>query len=236
MNPDENEVIMKQRGTYETTYNCVRCKFSHVCLACARHCHGLHPVRVNFKMRKYGEGCVCCKYDICNIRWSHIRHEFDKISLKKEDKMIGIEDLQEVLEGLKDDIEERRGGLPLTTKQKEDDLKACMDSMVERNKMKQEEGAASGSIRDQQEAEKKREAAEALEKEKKREKMERERERAEQMTKKGMRIVEEEEEDEDDVIRVHFKDFEKWYLEYFTEEEIGEDGEEEEKKGKKAIK
>jgi alpha-tubulin suppressor-like RCC1 family protein len=244
LSPDTNEIIMKQRGTYETTYNCVRCKFHHVCLACARHCHGLHPVRVNFKMRQYGDTCVCCKHDICNIRWSHIRHEFDKLALNNEDHMISIDEIPDVLHGLRDDIEERRGGLPLTTKQKEDDLKACIDAMVEARKMAMEEKAASGSIRDQMEAQKKREEAEELAKAKKRDKLERERERAEAAKKKrqaGQSVDpdEGEESEEEEPLRVHFKDFERWYLEYFTEEDLAAEDEDDDdgakNKGKKAI-
>lgn len=56
-NPEDHPVISKIRGPYETTYHCVRCRFQHVCMACARHCHGRHPVRVNFKLRHYDDTC-----------------------------------------------------------------------------------------------------------------------------------------------------------------------------------
>jgi hypothetical protein len=190
-------------------------------------------VRVNFKLRHYDDTCECCKHDICNIRWSHIRHEFDKLALRNEDRMIAMEELQDCLEGLRDDIEERRGGLPLTTKQKEDDLKAAIDAMHERHKVKAEEQAASGSLRDQKEAEAKREEKEREAKEKKRKKMERERERAEAL-KRGGRVADapdpEDSSDEEEEIRIHFKDFERWYLEYFQEEDLGEEEDEADKK------
>ena len=68
-----------------------------------------------------------------------MRHEFDKLALQNDDKCIGIDQIQDVLDGLHEDIEERRGGLPLTSKQKEDDLKAGVDAMHERNKRRKEE-------------------------------------------------------------------------------------------------
>ena len=73
---------------------------------------------MNFKLRHYADTCECCEHDCCNIRWSNIRHEFDKYALKEEDRHVSIAQCQDVLDGLYEDIEERRGGLPLTSKQK----------------------------------------------------------------------------------------------------------------------
>ncbi|GMH56818.1 hypothetical protein TrRE_jg12761 [Triparma retinervis] len=215
-NPEEHPVISKIRGPYETTYHCVRCRFHHVCMACARHCHGRHPVRVNFKLRSYGDTCECCRHDVCNIRWSSIRHEFDKLALREEDKRVGIEQVQEVLENCFEDIEERRGGLPLTSKQKEDDLKAATDAMVDIFNKRIEEQAGD-----------KEDELTAKQKERKRKKEEEEKRKREGGKKKGEGGGEgkkAEEEDEEAVkVRVNFKDFEKWYLEYFATEEFDDD-------------
>ena len=199
-NPDEHPVIMKLRGPYETTYHCIRCRFRHVCMACARHCHGRHAVKVNFKLRHYADTCECCEHDCCNIRWSHVRHEFDKYALKSEDKHIGIEEVQDVLDGLYEDIEERRGGLPLTSKQKEDDMKAAITAMTERHTRRVEE------------------EMEAMGMEEDLVKMKEERRRRLRGD-YGDEKEGEEEEGIGDNIRVHFKDFERWYLEYFKREE-----------------
>eukprot|EP00520_Triparma_pacifica_P009356 CAMPEP_0118653684 /NCGR_PEP_ID=MMETSP0785-20121206/11957_1 /TAXON_ID=91992 /ORGANISM="Bolidomonas pacifica, Strain CCMP 1866" /LENGTH=721 /DNA_ID=CAMNT_0006546233 /DNA_START=60 /DNA_END=2222 /DNA_ORIENTATION=- len=208
-NPEDHPVISKIRGPYETTYHCVRCRFTHVCMACARHCHGRHPVRVNFKLRSYNDTCQCCEHDICNIRWSNIRHEFDKLALREEDKCVGIEQIQEVLENCFEDIEERRGGLPLTSKQKEDDLKAATDAMVEKfNKRKEEE---LGDKADDDLTTKQKERRRKKEEEEKRKKAAKGgRGKAAKSKEEEKKKGEEEEEEEVEKIRVNFKDFEKW--------------------------
>ncbi|GMI09188.1 hypothetical protein TrLO_g12383 [Triparma laevis f. longispina] len=213
-NPDQNEVIMKMKGPYETTYHCIRCRFQHVCMACARHCHGRHPVKVNFKLRHYADTCQCCEHDICNIRWSHVRHEFDKLALQNDDKCIGIDQIEDVLSGLHDDIEERRGGLPLTSKQKEDDLKAGVDAMHERNnRRKEEELEALGETGDE-------ELQKIREKKKKKRMAQNEADDAASLDGSITTQMMEEEEEKEEEGRVIFKDFEKWYLEYFRQDEI----------------
>ncbi len=225
-NADENEVIMKLRGTYETTYHCIRCRFQHVCMACARHCHGRHAVRVNFKLRHYDDTCQCCEHDICNVRWSVIRHEFDKLALKEEDRCVSMEQLQDVLEGLRDDIEERRGGLPLTSKQKEDDLKAAIDAMHEMHRLQLEAGIAKDgkqmSVKEQAEREAAREEKERVKAIKQKERAARRREAED----KGIDFEEESDDDDDEHIRVDFKSFEKWYVSYLEQDAVDdEDGE-----------
>ena len=234
-NVEENEIIRKLRGPYETTYHCVRCKFEHVCLACARHCHGRHPVRVNFKLRHYSNTCQCCEHNICNIRWSNIRHEFDKLALREEDKCISMDQIQEILERLFEDIEQRREGLPLTSKQKEDDLKAAVDAMIDAHKRRVEEEIGDmAELKDLSKKEKDRR--------KKRggggaaggagddivgssssgnNKADATGEVVTKTTKGAVAAAataEDEEEEEED-IRVFFKDFERWYLEYFRVED-----------------
>lgn len=216
-NPDENLVIMALRGTYETTYECIRCRFHHVCMACARHCHAQHSVRVNFKARKYNDICQCCATDICNVRWNIIRHEFDKLALKEEDRCVPLEFVQDLLEALTGDIEERRGGMPLTSKQKEDDLKAAHDALVAQKQTAYDDddeidgndgnvnmesvavGAGAAAVR--------RKSAAGKEE-----------------GKEGKKEVKEVKEEEDDVLktRISFKAFENWYAMYFVVDEIDE--------------
>jgi hypothetical protein len=160
----------------------------------------------------------CCEHDICNIRWSNIRHEFDKLALREEDKGVAIEQIQEVLENCFADIEERRGGLPLTSKQKEDDLKAATDAMVEKFNRRMEE----------QEGDKGEDELTAKQKERRRKKEEEEKRKKEGAKAKKKEDMKEsegkvDEEDEEVIkVRVNFKDFEKWYLEYFATEEYDE--------------
>ena len=211
-NPDENLVIMALRGTYETTYECIRCRFHHVCMACARHCHAQHSVRVNFKARKYNDICQCCATDICNVRWNIIRHEFDKLALKEEDRCVALEFVQDLLEALTGDIEKRRGGMPLTSKQKEDDLKAAHDALILKQTVKDDDNDDNNGNDDQNVnvesvavgagvAAVRRKSAVGKE--------------------EGKKDVKEEEED---VLktRISFKAFENWYAIYFVVDEIDE--------------
>jgi len=217
-NPDENLVIMNLRGTYETTYKCIRCQFEHVCMACARHCHAQHAVVVQFKLRKYNDICACCATDICNVRWNIIRHEFDKYALKEEDKCVALEIVQDLLEALTLDIETRRGGMPLTSKQKEDDLKAAHDALAANVALKYDDDSDEENNNDPKgdaatttttattdvavgggvNAVRKASVA-----------------KAEEDAVKSA-------EDEFDILktRVTFKHFEKWYLQYFIVDEI----------------
>jgi len=217
-NPDENLVIMNLRGTYETTYKCIRCCFEHVCMACARHCHAQHAVVVQFKLRKYNDICVCCATDICNVRWNIIRHEFDKLALKNEDRCVALEDVQDLLEVLTLDIESRRGGLPLTSKQKEDDLRTAHDALVVTNGVKYDSDSYSDDGGDGKENDSKDKAAAAGGGIDAVRKKGEEKKKIAGQGDSGKKNIEE----EFDVLktRVGFKLFEKWYLGYFVVDEI----------------
>ena len=177
-------------------------------------------------MRKYNDICQCCATDICNVRWNIIRHEFDKLALKEEDRCVALEFVQDLLESLTNDIEQRRGGMPLTSKQKEDDLKAAHDALVTTNANKYDDdddgdddgnnvvnsnnsknnksaaGAGANAVRKNSTTDTRRRSS----------------------VKEGDMTLAKTNDDEFDVLktRVTFKLFEKWYLSYFVVDEIEE--------------